>query len=259
MQTRRGPLWLADADLSAGSDDRPALLAIHGAGGSRLSWPRSIRRIEGWRVLTVDLPGHGRSEGAGRSSTAEYAADLLALLESIQLERVIAIGHSLGGAIALQMALEMPERVAGLILIATGAKLSVRADLLDALHSDPVNAAAALNEMMFGGKTAPELKAANLALLRAAARVLHGDFWAAHMFDVRERLSAIDAPTLVIVGGEDVMTPPAYSQYLQTRLPNAALLQFAGAGHNVHLEQPDAVGAALRSWLANWEPRSPIA
>lgn len=257
VQTKRGQLWVADADLSAEEDNRPELLAIHGAGGSRLSWPRSIRLIEGWRVLTVDLPGHGRSGGEGRSSAAEYAADLLALLEALQLERVIAAGHSLGGAIALQMALDRPEKVAGLILIATGAKLSVRADFLDALQSDPVNAAAILNEMMFGGQTAPELKAANLELLRAAAQALHGDFWAAHTFDVRDRLGAVGAPALIMVGSEDVMTPPAYSQYLQTHLPNATLHQFAGTGHNVHLEQPNAVGVALRRWLADWESSRP--
>ncbi len=258
VQTRRGLLWIADADRSAKGDNRPALLVIHGAGGSRLSWPRSIRLIDGWRVLTVDLPGHGRSGGTGRSSAAEYAADLFALLEALQLERVIAAGHSLGGAIALQMALDMPETAAGLILIATGAKLSVRADFLDALQSDPINAAAVLNEMMFGGQTAPELKDANLALLRVAAQTLHSDFWAAHTFDVRDRLSAISAPTLIMVGSEDVMTPPTYSHYLQARLPNAVLHQFAGAGHNVHLEQPDAVGAALREWLARWEARPSI-
>lgn len=259
VQTGRGPLWIADADRSTKGNDRPALLVIHGAGGSRLSWPRSIRFIEGWRVLTVDLPGHGRSEGAGRSSAAEYAADLLALLEALRLERVIAVGHSLGGAIALQMALDKPEAVAGLVLIATGAKLSVRADFLEALQNDPVNAAATLNEMMFGKQAAPELKAANLALLRRAAQALHGDFWAAHTFDVRDRLGEVGAPALILVGSEDVMTPPAYSRYLQAHLPNAVLRQFVGVGHNVHLEQPEAVGAALRSWLADWQTRSPIA
>ena len=91
---------LANAIYYAESNDadprRPALILVHAAGYDHHCWPMEIRRMSGWRVLAVDLPGHGRSEGRSRQSVSAYAQDLLAFLDALELYRVVLVGHSLG-------------------------------------------------------------------------------------------------------------------------------------------------------------------
>ena len=78
----------------------PALLLVHGAGGSHLDWPAEIQRLPGRQVYNLDLPGHGRSPGDGRDSLAAYAADIITFVETLGLPQVVVVGHSMGGALA---------------------------------------------------------------------------------------------------------------------------------------------------------------
>lgn len=73
------------------------LVLVHGAGGSHLDWPAPLRRLKGANVYALDLPGHSRSEGTGRSSIAAYRDFLLAFLDALGLERATVVGHSMGG------------------------------------------------------------------------------------------------------------------------------------------------------------------
>src|SRR2546430_629337 len=89
-------------------------LLVPCSGGSHLDWPGSLRRIAGRRVLTIDLPGHGRSPLPGRQSVTAYAFDVIGLFDTLAIPAAVIVGHSLGGAIAQQLALFQPDRVAGL-------------------------------------------------------------------------------------------------------------------------------------------------
>ena len=109
----------------------PPLLLIHGAGGSRLHWPPGIRRLTGWRVLAIDLPGHGDSPGPGERSIEAYTGCVLEWLDEYGVERVIPAGHSMGGAIALTLALQAPDRLAGMVLVGSGARLRVAPSILE--------------------------------------------------------------------------------------------------------------------------------
>jgi len=80
-------------------------------------------------------------------------------------------------------------------------------------------------------------------------RVVWGDFAACDRFDIRERVGEITAPTLVITGSEDRMTPPKFGQWLAERIPGARFVLVEGAGHMVMLEKPDQVASAVREWL----------
>ncbi len=81
--------------------DGRVLLLIHGAGGDHLVWPKEIQRLPGTAVYNLDLPGHGRSAGAGRSSVDDYADVVQEFMELLALQDVTIVGHSMGGAIAL--------------------------------------------------------------------------------------------------------------------------------------------------------------
>jgi pimeloyl-ACP methyl ester carboxylesterase len=242
IATARGDQWierLPDANP-------PPLILIHGAGGLHSDWSAALRA----RGAALDLPGHGSSPGAARSTAPEYAEDVAALMDALGLERAIIAGHSLGGAIALTLALEHPARVSGLILVAAGAKLAVHPDILDNLQSNLEAAALRLSGWFWAASVDPALKQAqHTRLLAALPGALLADFSAANSFDARARLGEIHAPTLIVCGEDDVMTPPKFSRYLHDRIAGSKLAIIPGAGHMLPLEQPDALDAEIGGWL----------
>ncbi len=231
--------------------DRPPLILIHGAGEDRLQWPPELRRISGASVLALDLPGHGRSEGPGRGRIEDYAAVLVGFLEALDVSRAVLGGHSMGGAIAQVVALDHPERVAGLVLIGTGAKLRVAPALLDVILTDFEAVLALMADWAFGPDAPAELKELGTkAMGQTQPAVLHGDFTACDLFDIRDRLAEIRVPTLVIGGTADKLTPVRFSRYLAEQIPGAQLEVLEGAGHMMALERPAAVAAAVTEFMS---------
>jgi pimeloyl-ACP methyl ester carboxylesterase len=228
----------------------PAPILIHGAGGSHLHWPAALRRMPGATVYAVDLPGHGRSEGPGREHIEDYVADIVRFMDAVGVSRGVLVGHSMGGAIAQMTALMAPERVAGLVLVGTGARLRVAPALLDGILQDARGALALITEWAWGPEADPAMVARGRQMMaRVNPRVVWGDFAACDRFDIRERVGEITAPALVITGSEDRMTPPKFGQWLAERIPGARFVLVEGAGHMVMLEKPDQVASAVREWL----------
>lgn len=246
MPLAKNGIWYADGRRQ-GQSHLPLLL-IHGAGGSRLDWPGELRRLPGVATITPDLPGHGRSQGSGRDQVDTYADDLLALLDELSLARVFALGHSLGGAIALSLALRAPQRVLGLILVNTGARLKVHPDILNAADHD--SAVRHIAAGFWSDGVADHQRDQTIERLRAVdPAILRGDFVAADRFDVRNQLGTIQSPSLVIGGTEDVLTPLRYSEHLRQHIPIAELVVVEGGSHMMMLEQPQMVAGAVKDWL----------
>ena len=130
-----------------GSPTKPPLVLIHGAGGNLLSWPPELRRLSGARVFTLDLPGHGKSEGPGRQSVADYTAGVVRFLNAADLSRAMFVGHALGGAIALVLAINHPDRVAGIGLISSGPRMPIPASVLENA-SNPATFILAVNSFL---------------------------------------------------------------------------------------------------------------
>jgi pimeloyl-ACP methyl ester carboxylesterase len=223
------------------------LVFIHGAGGSHLHWsPPQLRCLAGANTYALDLPGHGQSEGQGRTSVNAYADFVAAFLETLDLEQVTLVGHSMGGATALDFALRYPEKTAGLVLVGSGARLRVAPAILDGIHQDFDAAVRLICDYAFAPETSEQLKRASLRQMRQTdPDVLYGDFAACDAFDVMDRLGEIRCPTLAICGTADRLTPPKYSTYLRANIPGAQLILIEGAGHMVMLEQPEAVSQAI--------------
>jgi pimeloyl-ACP methyl ester carboxylesterase len=239
--------------LNQGIDlEIPPVVLIHGAGGNHLHWPSEIRRLAGQRVFALDLPGHGRSEGRGQQSIQAYAASVLEWLQSLNLARAIFVGHSMGAAVALTLALEKPETVLGLGLLGAGARLPFPAEILaDTVSATTFHKAVdALIALAFSPAADPRLvELASSRMCEVRPGVFHGDLLACAAFDVTRQLEQIDRPALILCGVEDRLTPPRFSQLLAGLIPNARVEFIAEAGHMVMLEQPQAVAARLVPFL----------
>ena len=236
--------------LSRGPADVPTLVLVHGAGGSRLHWPAELRRLPGATVYTLDLPGHGRSEGDGYDVINDYANVVATFLQTAGIERAIFVGHSMGGAIAQTLALDLADRVAGLVLVATGARLRVASAILEGIHSDFERSVELITRFAWSPDAPPTLtQLGRQSLLETNPDVLLGDFMACNRFDVMERLGEIEIPTLIIVGSADQLTPVKYARFLVEHIPDARLVVIEDAGHMVMLELPTEVEKAVQEFL----------
>jgi pimeloyl-ACP methyl ester carboxylesterase len=203
----------------------------------------SAGRLTNHSIYAVDLPGHGRSP-APALATIEAMADCLeAFLEAQGLERVIPVGHSMGGLIALELARRANPRLLGRVIVASSARLAVTDQILDGLRSDFPATIDFIIKYSFDRQSAPffPVKAREYSIA-TGPDATHADFAAA---DLRPHLGEIRLPTLVIASEGDRMVPIKHKQALADSLPNAECETIAGAGHYPHLKRTRAVETAI--------------
>lgn len=232
--------------------DRPPVLLIHGAGGSHLNWPPQLRRLSGQRVFTLDLPGHGKSEGVGRQDITEYAKAVFEFMKVLRLSSAVVVGFSMGSAIALSLALKYRKRVVGLGLIGSGGKMRVALSTLELASnaSSFLLAVETIVENSYGSEVDPRIKELAVEQMQETRQaVLYSDLVACDTFDVMERASKIHVPTLLVCGSADRMMPPNRSEYLRDQIEGAQLHILEGAGHMVMVERPDEVAGLLIDFL----------
>jgi pimeloyl-ACP methyl ester carboxylesterase len=253
IETANGSIWYADhRDVTA---HLPVTVLVHGAGGTHLDWPAELRRLPEANAIVMDLPGHGRSPGNGRSTVGAYAADVLALMDALKLPKAIIGGHSMGGATAMTMALNYPERVQGLILIGTSAKLGVHPDILNGFLGEMKRTATMVVNMYYGRAATDSMRRRSMGrLMEFNPAIVHQDYAACNLFDIRNQVGHIRQPTLILGGTDDQLTPFKFSEYLRDQIGGSMLIKIEGGGHMMMLEQPEFVADAVQKWLLaqNW-------
>lgn len=241
------------AESNDADANRPAVVLVHGAGYDHHCWPMELRRMNGWRVLAVDLPGHGRSLSRPRQSVAAYAHDLADFFSSLGLYRVVLVGHSLGAAVALQLALEQPDLLAGLGLLSASAHLTPPSSLIE-YFSNPLTISLGVllfQQWAFSPQTLPAAVEAAVEPLRSTRpSTLAGAWQAFARYELEGDLSQITAPVWVASGGDDRLSPLPCAHFLSVHL-RAQLTVVANAGHMLPLEQPAALTAGLRGFLSS--------
>lgn len=229
------------------------IVFIHGSAANHLVWSLQLHALGTIaHAVAIDLPGHGRSAPPGRNTVGDYCDVILGLLDVLNFDRAVLVGHSLGGAITQTLALSHPDRVAGLGLIGTGARLRVLPAILDGVLNDFDQTAELVVDYSYAPGLDAALRRRALAEFRACpAQVTHGDFSACNQFDIIACVSEIRAPTLVICGKDDRLTPVKYAEFLASKIAGAQLVIIEGAGHSVMIEQADAVNRALAEFVSN--------
>jgi pimeloyl-ACP methyl ester carboxylesterase len=254
IETTRGKLFVAQRREQTYLKTCPTLICIHGAGGSHQHWGYLARTLSpSYHVVSVDLPGHGRSPGPGRCCVGDYSNIVIALLDALEIERAVFVGHSMGGAIAIWTAITQPERVEALALIGCGERLPVHPAIIHYLEQNDLPAAVkVVVEHSYTPKTPPLLRASGeAAFLQNDIHTLYGDMLVCSSYDVRGQAGQVTCPALVMCGTEDHATPPAFSEQLAANLPRSTYVPIDGTGHMALIEKPDEVGHALDEFLTS--------
>lgn len=247
--------------VAEGPTDAPALVLINSLGSTLAMWEPQIEELaDRFRVVRFDLRGHGGSPvPPGPYSLADLGGDVVALLDRLGLERAHVCGVSLGGMIAMWLAIHAPERVDRLVPCCTSAKLgppeawAERAALVRAQGTEAVTDAVVARWLTPGyAAEHPDLVRRLRATIAATPAEGYAGCCAAieHM-DIEDDLGRIGSPTLVIAGGDDPATPPDHGARIAARIPGAQMSVVADAAHLANLQQPEEVtGLILRHLLA---------
>ena len=205
-------------------------------------------------TLAIDLPGHGDTTGNAENTIGDYAKWLIKTLDTFFPQQPYVMGHSMGGAIVQETAFLSPSLMKGIILVGTGPHLRVAPALLEGLLANFENTV----ETIIGHAYAPDadrrLINDGAALMKeSGSAVVHGDFMACNRFDMRDRITRITLPTLILCGEKDRLTPPSLSEKLKNAIPESRHDIIPSAGHMVMIEDPDTLNKKVLDFILEAE------
>lgn len=243
------------------------LILIMGTSGSVDLWAGFENRFtDDYRVITFDNRGMGGTErGEGEISVRSMAEDVSALMEALDIPKAHIMGWSLGSAVAQELAINHPDQVMSLVLYSTWGRCDgFQAAMLSTLRFPyamrDVDAAAAAGGLAFSPETLdrPDLAEFLAPVLAGSPQTEEQmqttvEQWDADLVhDTMDRLGEISAPTTVIVGEQDLLTPPWQSKKVADAIPGAEFQLLTGGktGHGLHVEQPEQLAELMSAFLA---------
>lgn len=236
-------------DLSRGE----CIVCMHGAGGNGAVFGDLMERLaEAHSPIAFDQPAHGRSGGLDSLGSVErMSAFARSLCEKLAIARPVLLGHSMGGAVALRYALDQPEGVRALVLVGSAGRFEVPHEHADQLRRvTEGKERRQFSREAYSPATPPEiLRRGFMEDLKTDPRAAYGDLLACRDFDLEARLAEVAAPTLVVVGEDEMPLLKQGSQRLADGIPAARSIEIEKAGHMVPLEQPAKLAEALSEFL----------
>ena len=239
----------------AGPADAPVVVLSNSLGATRGMWDPQVPALaERYRVVTYDTRGHGESPApAGPYTIDDLTDDVIAVLDEVGASRAHVIGLSLGGMTGMRLAARNPERVNRLALLCTSAKTDPQ-PFLDRAAAVRSGGTAPLAPTIVGRWLTPPYAAEHPELAARLEGMIAGcddEGYAAcaevvARIDLREDLTRITAPTLVISGADDLALPPEHQQAIAAGIAGAELLSVSPGAHLANLERtPEITGALL--------------
>lgn len=238
-----------------GRADGPVVVFSNSLGSTHRMWDAQLAAFEDrFRVVRYDTRGHGRSPvPTGPYSIDDLADDVVALLDTLGVERAHVVGLSLGGMTAMRLAARNPERVDRLALLCTGAQLPPASAWTDRAATVRAHGTGSVAESVVSRwftaqylAEHPAERAGYEAMVAGTpAEGYAGCCEAIAALDLRADLPAISAPTLAIAGADDPATPPAKLAEIASNVKNGRLLEVAHAAHLANAERPDLITPAL--------------
>lgn len=236
----------------------PAIVFAHGRGGNHLSWWQQVAAFQGnHRCVTFDQRGWGLTDGpAAEPEPATLTADLVALLDYLEIEQTVLVAQSMGGISCLRLALQRPERVAGLVLADTTGGIGDASvvSLLADVHPPEHPLRRALSDrfienqpeltFLFGaiGRINPAMP---ISLVSGLFRNPEGP--------QGSELADLAVPTLLVVGEEDRIFPVPVIEAVRQLIPGSRLEIVAGAAHSTHFEQAGVFNKLLAGFIGSLE------
>ena len=242
------------------------LVFIHAFPLSKTMWQPQVDAMkDSYRVITIDLGGHGESDIILLNDTLDgYAKDIIRLLDHLGIAQAVFVGLSMGGYTLFSIYRHYANRVKAMVLADTRAQADTeegkagRQSMAELAFKD---GASAIADIMLPKLLAPSTiehrheiveQVRQMILQTSTAGIVVDLVAMAARPDSTDLLSTISCPTLVIVGEDDQATPVAESQYLAHRIPEATLVTIPQAGHLSNFEQPAAFNQALGTFLEKY-------
>ena len=220
------------------------------------------------QCVVIDERGHGRSDKPQQGySIQQNAKDVKVLLDSLEIDRAVLVGNSIGGMIALQFSLDYPERVLGNLILSSGTGLyqHIPKEAMEVLQSDGY--VEPFNEILDMCLSAKSKQNRGEILDVMKSQFLVESIFPRHAYmasvkdptgvfnwDITDRLKEISVPTLVIAGAEDFVVPVEVNKVLADNIPGAELRVIQEVGHFYQLEQPRAFSEELREFVKKVSP-----
>lgn len=253
IATNRGRIDVADV----GDGEGIPIIFLHGVGSDKSVWQPQLDHFgELRRAIALSYPGYGDSDFVPHATRDDYADAVLAVMDALGVDRAHICGLSLGGVVAIALHDAAPKRCASLILADTfavhpeGQAIFNRSEAASRDIGMRALAEARAGALL-GRAAGPQLHRAVIETMSAidpAAYVLGAR--AVWLADQRDRAAAINVPTLVLVGDEDNITPPALSIELAALIPGSRMQLIEAAGHLANLEQPLTFNTAIDGFLS---------
>ncbi len=236
-----------------GRENDDVIVMVHGAGGSSATWFMQLRGLsKKIHTVALDLNGHGRTPDRNEDPESSYLADINSVVS--QFDRPYLMGHSMGGALAQLYAIRNPEKIAGLVLVGTGAKLRVTQIIFDLLDNDFEGYLKMIAKFAFHPDTSHEIIEASIKEVRKCpVHVIRRDFEFCNEFNIMDMVENIPHRTLLIAADSDNLTPPKYLEYLHDKIRQSTLVIIPKAGHSMMLEQFNKFNDIVAAWIRSNE------
>lgn len=230
----------------------PLVVFIHGAGCNSTLWKDVIDNLDySVGYLLIDLPGHGKSTDAKMVESIEgYGDVVIEVVGKLNVENFVLSGHSMGGAIVLELMSRSLSEVKAGIVISSGATLKVNPLVIDGLKVSLSETLEKISKWAISRDSDSEILKRVFSIFSSCdVSVIISDFVACDNFDIRDKLNLIDKPLLVVVGSSDVMTPHSLSKEIVDRVEFARFVVIDGKGHMLPIESPKELANIIEEFI----------